>query len=89
MPGLHFALLAQEDTAIEMEALVLAAAEQWAAQAQAAKEHYTRGGSSVRGSKWTVPIWLLALPARGTSHCPSRRPADGSEARPGAGEESD
>lgn len=87
MPRLHFALLAQEDAAIEMEALVLAAAEQWAARA--AKEHSAGGGSSVPGSAWTVPIWLPALPASGTSLCPPRRPADGSEARPGAGEEGD
>lgn len=44
---------------------------------------------SPRLSKWTLPIWLLTLLASGTSHCPPRQPADGSEARPGAGKETD
>lgn len=89
MPWSHLALLAQEDTtekwrhscASQLEA------EQWAAHT--AKDPSTGGGSSVPGPKRTLPIWLLTLQASGTSHCPPRRPADGSEARPGGREGTD
>lgn len=88
MPWSHLGLLAQEDTVKKWRhsCATQLAAEQWAAQT--AKDHSTGGGNSVRGSKRTLPIWLLTLPASSSSHCPPRRPADGSEARPGAGKES-